>query len=156
MARKATDYIIIHCSATKPSHNVDIKDIDRWHREQGWRMVGYHFLIKRDGTVQEGRGLMEGGAHAKGYNERSIGICLAGGICGGEACEHEHVSWASGQKGKPENNYTLRQWEALEILVSTLKEERFPDADVIGHNDVEPGKACPCFDVKTWWNQVNN
>lgn len=142
MARKVTDYIIIHCSATKPSRNVDIKDIDRWHREQGWRMVGYHFLIRRDGTTQEGRGLMEGGAHAKGYNDCSIGICLAGG-----------VSEADGVT--PEENYTRAQWEALEILVSTLKEEHFPEAEVIGHNDVDSGKACPCFSVKSWWNRAS-
>ena len=139
MARKHTDYIIIHCAATRPSHEVDIADIDRWHRAQGWLKVGYNFFIKRDGTVQVGRELMEGGAHAKGYNSKSVGVCLAGGVM---------------EDGKtPENNYTPAQWASLEKLVRFLAEQ-FPKAKVIGHNDVA-AKACPCFDAKEWWRGVS-
>lgn len=141
MARKTTDYIIIHCAATRATHNVDIKEVDRWHREKGWRMVGYHFFIKRDGTIQTGRPLMDGGAHAgPEYNNRSVGICLAGGV---------------GQDGKtPEANYTEAQWKQLKSLVEDLKKHNFPDAEVIGHNHVAT-KDCPCFDVKAWWSENN-
>ena len=139
MARKSTDYIIIHCSATKGSANTDIKDVDRWHRALGWRMVGYHFFIKRDGTVQKGRDLMDGGAHAVNYNEKSIGICMAGGL------KEDGTT--------PEANYTPAQWSALEGLVKDMAQQ-FPGAKVIGHNDVA-AKACPCFDAKAWWAKLN-
>ena len=67
--RKDTDYIVIHCSATKPSmDHVDAKEIDRWHRQRGWRKIGYHWVIRRDGIVEEGRELGEVGAHARGFN----------------------------------------------------------------------------------------
>ena len=140
MARKDTDYIIIHCAATKATQNTDIKDVDRWHREQGWKMVGYHFFIKRDGTLQIGRSLMDGGAHAgPSYNNRSVGICMAGGI---------------GKDGKTaENNFTGKQWATLEKLVRELHEQ-FPTAQVIGHRDVAP-KDCPCFDARAWWAGLN-
>lgn len=150
MARKSTDFIIIHCAATPPNQDTDISDVDRWHREQGWRMVGYHYFIKRDGTLQVGRPLMDGGAHAgSAYNNRSVGVCMAGGICGGETCTHEHETFTSGQKGKPENNYTPAQWATLKEIVTELH-GKFPQAKVIGHNDVA-AKACPCFDAKAWW-----
>ncbi len=134
MARKATDFIIIHCAATGPSHDVDIKDIDRWHRAQGWRMVGYHFFIKRDGTLQTGRPLMDGGAHAQGYNERSVGVCMAGGV--------------AEDGSTPENNFTPEQWNSLHNIVTELQQQ-FPQAKVIGHRDVAK-KNCPCFDVSGW------
>lgn len=141
MARKSTDYIIIHCAATRASQNIDVKDIDRWHREQGWKMVGYHFFIKRNGTVQTGRPLMDAGAHAGAeYNGRSIGICLAGGVK---------------EDGKtPENNFMPAQWDALKKLVEDMS-LIFPGAKVIGHNDVA-AKACPCFDAKQWWATVKD
>ena len=139
MARKKTDFIIIHCAATPPSMDVDVSDVDRWHRANGWLGVGYQFFIKRDGTKQVGRDLMEGGAHSGAkYNNRSVGVCMAGGVM------------ADGTT--PEANYTLEQWASLRELVKWLKGQ-FPDADVIGHNDVA-AKACPCFDAKAWWRGV--
>ena len=140
MARKTTDYIIIHCSATSPSHNVDIRDVDRWHRAQQFRMVGYHYFIKRDGTLQTGRPLMDGGAHATGYNEKSVGVCMAGGVAS------DGVT--------PDANFTLAQWEQLTRIITELHEQ-FPGAKIIGHNEVAK-KDCPCFDVKKWWASVHN
>ena len=138
MARKCTDYIIIHCAATRASQNIDIKDVDRWHRAKGWRMVGYHFFIKRDGTLQAGRPLMDGGAHAQGYNDKSVGVCLAGGVAeDGET---------------PECNFTFKQWATLRKLIFDLHTQ-FPTAQVIGHSNVAP-KACPCFEVTDWWVEL--
>lgn len=135
--RKETDYIVIHCSATKPSmSNVDAKEIDRWHRQRGWRKIGYHFVIRRDGVVEEGRELGEVGAHAKGFNSMSVGICLVGGI---------------DDEGNPENNYTDEQWKSLEEIVNQMLLP-YPDAEVLGHCDLpDVKKACPCFDVREWW-----
>ena len=135
--RKDTDFIVIHCSATKPSMtHVDAKEIDRWHRQRGWRKIGYHFVIRRDGIVEEGRELGEVGAHAKGFNSKSVGICLVGGI---------------DEEGNPENNYTDEQWKALEELVNQMLLP-YPDAEVLGHCDLpDVKKACPCFNVREWW-----
>lgn len=149
MSRPRTDFIVIHCSATKPSQDVDAREIDRWHRRQGWLKIGYHWVIKRDGTLETGRLLSEAGAHVKGYNDRSIGICMVGGVA--EA------------SGKPESNFTPAQWETLEgTVVSMLG--LYPRATVVGHRDLSPDlngngkvepneytKACPSFDVKQWW-----
>ena len=135
MPRQTTEIIFLHCSATKPSMDTDIKDIDRWHRERGFLKVGYHFVIKRDGTTQIGRDLMEAGAHVKSYNHKSIGICLIGGV-------------AEIDVKKPEFNFTTEQIAALKSLLITLK-EKFPDVRIMGHNEVS-SKACPSFDVQKW------
>lgn len=103
-------------------------------------------MIRRSGEIEEGRNLdqkipafEEVGAHVEGYNSRAVGLCLVGGIT---------------RDGKPENNFTLEQWQSLERLVKELK-VRYPNAEVLGHRDF-PGvnKACPCFDAKAWWKQV--
>ena len=78
--RKKTDLIILHCAATKPSMDIDISTIDEWHRKRGFFSCGYHFVITRSGKLQEGRQLHDIGANAKGFNHRSIGICLVGGV----------------------------------------------------------------------------
>ena len=115
MPRQTTDLIFVHCSATKPSMDTDIKDIDRWHRERGFLKVGYHFVIKRDGTLQKGRELMEAGAHVKSYNHRSIGLCLIGGVS-----ETNVDVW--------ENNFLSEQWATLYNLIVDLK-EKFPEVN---------------------------
>ena len=72
--RKVTK-IIIHCSATFEGQDFDVNDITDWHISKGWKNCGYHYVIKLDGTVQEGRPLEEVGAHAKNHNRNSVGIC---------------------------------------------------------------------------------
>lgn len=138
--RASTDWLVVHCAATKPSMNIGVKDIEKWHRAQGWVAVGYHFVIRRDGTVETGRPVDTVGAHAVGVNGNSVGICLAGGI---------------DDKGNPEDNFTSAQYVALKELLVTLKKS-YPTAKVIGHRDV-PGtkKACPSFDAKGW-AKLNN
>ncbi len=135
MQRQRTDFIVIHCSATPASMDIGAKEIDRWHRAKGWFKIGYHFVVRRDGTVEHGRELNEVGAHAYGVNDRSVGICLVGGVTG---------------DGKtPQNNFAPAQWVSLEKLVSEL-ETQFPQAKLVGHRDVTSGRDCPCFDVSAW------
>lgn len=133
--RQRTDLIIVHCAATKPSLDIGVKDIDRWHRQRGWLKVGYHFVIRRDGTREKGRDLMEPGAHAAGYNHRSVGVCLVGGLA------EDGVT--------PENNFTDAQWATLRLTLKELRAD-FPEARIIGHREVEPSKACPSFDVQEY------
>lgn len=133
---RSPDHIVIHCSATRESQDIGAADIDRWHRQRGYLKIGYHFVIRRNGGVEKGRALNEPGAHARGWNHRSIGICLAGGVA---------------PNGKtPEDNFTVAQWDALKQLLGELR-ALYPDTDIVGHRDL-PGvaKACPCFDVGTW------
>jgi N-acetylmuramoyl-L-alanine amidase len=127
--------IIIHCSDTFTDMNTTAADIDRWHRERGWASIGYHYVIKRDGTVEQGRPENVPGAHVAGHNTGSIGICLIGGKARGR-----------------ENpcNFTRHQWRALESLVMQLAIE-YPQAEILGHTDLDPGKSCPTFNVKAWW-----
>lgn len=141
--RSRTDFIFIHCSYTKPNMNVDAATIKEWHLRRGWRDIGYNYVIKRDGTVQGGRDtdedgdyMEEVGAHVRGYNSISLGVCLVGGM-----------DW----EGKPDFNFTRQQMASLEKLVEQLKKE-YPSAEVIGHRDKDSGKACPCFDAAAWWN----
>lgn len=129
--------LVIHCSATKGSMTkVDAKEIDRWHRMRGFLSIGYHYVIKRDGTVETGRPLETVGAHAAGHNTDSIGICLIGGVA---------------EDGKtPEDNFTDKQWAALKGLLTDLLAQ-FPGAEVLGHKDLpRVAKACPSFDVRKW------
>lgn len=125
--------IIIHCAATKPSMDIGFKEIDRWHRERGYFSCGYHYIIRRNGTLETGRPEEKAGAHAAGHNTDSIGICLVGGIS---------------EKNRPECNFTEAQWAKLNALVAQL-EKKYPNVKVIGHSEVA-NKACPCFDVQHW------
>lgn len=142
------DFIAIHCSATPATSDIGAAEIRRWHRQRGFRDIGYHYVIKRDGTVEPGRSPSIPGAHERKINRCSLAICLVGGSPAVDTPEF--------RKGLGENNYTPAQWSALETLVKQLK-AKHPDAEVIGHRDV-PGvaKACPSFDVRPWWASVNN
>lgn len=136
--RQRTDYIIVHCAASQNKQEYDWKFIDRVHRSNGWLGIGYHFVIRTDGTIQNGRGIDDLGSHVAGYNDCSIGICLIGGLT---------------KDGKPTNNFTAHQMSSLKELIDWLKEDHYPNAKVIGHCDV-PGvnKACPCFNVAEWYS----
>lgn len=149
------DTIIIHCAATYPKMDIGAEEIREWHtRDNGWSDIGYHFVIRRDGTVEAGRPVEQPGAHCKNHNARSIGVCLVGGLCGGKVCEHEMVTFASGQRGKPEANYTETQYAALKLLLARLTGE-YATATVHGHQDFA-NKACPCFDVAAWWEEIRH
>lgn len=130
--RLKTEYIVLHCAATPATMDVDIKDIDRWHKERGFLSVGYHYVIKRDGTRQTGRGINEVGAHVLGYNHNSVGVCMAGGVA---------VDLKT-----PENNFTKPQWATLLLTIRELR-EAYPLAAIVGHYQLDPQKACPSFNV---------
>lgn len=129
--------IIIHCSATTPNMDIGVAEIDRWHRLNGWNGCGYHFVIRKDGSIERGRKVGEKGAHARGFNESSVGICLVGGL---------------DEDAKPSSEYSGEQIDSLDHLLYSLQWVLDIDkVNVVGHRDL-PGvfKDCPCFDVKTW------
>jgi N-acetylmuramoyl-L-alanine amidase len=136
MPRSKTEYIFIHCSATRPSQDwVDAEEIDKWHRARGFFSIGYSFVIKRDGTIEEGRDLDEPTASQKGYNHNSISICMVGGVTEDDV----KVS---------EDNFTESQWTSLKDLILKMQSV-YPEAKIVGHNEYSK-KDCPSFDVQKW------
>lgn len=128
---RRVDEIIVHCSATRPEQNFTAADVRRWHtRERGFRDIGYHFVVETDGTLSAGRPLDMAGAHCKGHNARSIGVCYMGGI---------------GPDGAPADTRTASQRATLAALLGALARS-FPGARVRSHRDFAR-KACPCFDA---------
>jgi len=134
------DMVVIHCSATPNGRRNTLEDLDKWHRAKGWQRksaamrafnprltsIGYHYVIQVDGTIRTGRSENEIGAHAAGYNTRSIGVCLIG-----------------------TDKFTAAQWESLADLIRRIKEGR--KVLVLGHRDLKGvKKSCPGFDVSEW------
>ena len=134
--REKTDFIAIHCSATA-NQDFGAADIDKWHRKNGWACIGYHYVIRRNGTVEEGRDEAVVGAHVSGWNEVSLCICMVGGV---DANDHT----------KAKNNFTPEQFASLKELLVKLK-AKYPKAKIQGHRDFpKVAKACPSFDVAEW------
>jgi len=139
--RRTTDFIAVHCSATKAFQDIGAAEIRKWHVEDnGWSDIGYNQIIRRSGAIELGRPLHLAGAHVKGYNNRSVGVCLIGGL---------------GAAGEPEDNFTEAQYRSLQLTLDYWL-AIYPNAVVKGHREF-PGvsKACPCFDAIEWWNDVN-
>lgn len=144
MMRKI-DLIVIHCSATRADRSLTPDDLETQHRRRGFNGTGYHYYIRKDGTVHITRPIERIGAHVKGWNTSSVGICYEGGL----DCH-----------GRPADTRTLAQRATLHLLVHQLL-ETFPGSRVCGHRDLSPDrngngeiepeewiKACPCFEVK--------
>jgi len=129
--------IIVHCTATPG--DVSIETVREWHvNERGWRDVGYHFLIRTDGTVEEGRPIEQSGAHTKGHNWDSIGVAYAGG---------------TGKNGEWLDTRTDEQRDALVDLLCQLKDNY--GGTIYGHRDFSE-KACPSFDARLEYDNISN
>lgn len=129
------DLILIHCSATPEGREVSADEIRQWHKQRGFSDIGYHFVVHQDGKVETGRPLTQIGAHCRGHNQRSIGICYTGGLA---------------RDGKtPKDTRTDAQRTALYALVTLLR-YLFPNATLHGHNEYA-AKACPSFNVQKEW-----
>lgn len=129
--------LVVHCSATKPNQDIGVDEIRDWHKERGFSDVGYHDIIRRNGLLEKGRPVDKPGAHAKGHNEHTIGVCLIGGI---------------DQQGNPDFNFTDRQMRTLRDYINQSRDtHNLTQKQIVGHRDL-PGvdKACPCFDVVAW------
>ena len=120
---------ILHYSATPEGKPFDVKDIRDWHvNGNGWSDVGYHYVIKLDGTIQEGRPIVKTGAHCKGHNRGSVGICyIGGGITEGK------------------DTRTPEQKDSIDLLLRELI-EKYGILKISGHNQYS-SKKCPGFDV---------
>ena len=130
--------IVVHCSATRADRDFTENDLEVCHRHRGFNGAGYHFYIRKNGDIKNTRPLEKPGAHALGYNARSIGICYEGGL---------------DADGKPKDTRTLEQKGALLALLRELRRQ-FPKALIVGHHDLNPMKGCPCFDAVKEYGQV--
>lgn len=127
--------VIVHCSATPSTMDIGADEINQWHIQRGWSQIGYHYVIRRDGRLEKGRPIDVAGAHARGHNIDSIGVCLVGGV-------DEH--------NDPTDNFTRQQKRRLKQVLDFLTLTF--DCEAIGHRDL-PGvrKACPSFNVRDWY-----
>lgn len=149
--------VFIHCSATREGQDIDAATIKRWHITpvskggRGWKDIGYHFVVRLDGTIEVGRPENVPGAHVEGFNTGSIGVVYVGGL---------------DAQGKAKDTRTDAQKASMARLCRALdaayKQPRF-----MGHRDASPDKDgdgvvekhewlkdCPCFDVASWWAGV--
>lgn len=134
--------IILHCAATPEGKAFTAKDIDRMHRQRGFRKIGYHYVIDLDGKVEKGRADNENGAHTIGHNSTALGICYIGGVA---------------KDGKtPKDTRTDEQKVALYELVKELMEKYNLTLDnVHGHYEFA-NKACPSFKMETFKKEFND
>ena len=131
--RKATTMIILHCSATREGQDIKAKTIKQWHKDRGFDDIGYHYVIDLDGTIEKGRDEELVGAHCKGHNATSIGICYVGG------CD---------KNMKPKDTRTPEQKRSMLSLVRKLVNKyKIPVTQIWAHHDFDKHKACPSFDV---------
>ena len=123
--------IVIHCSAVRPDQTSSAKKIDEWHKDRGFNGIGYHYVVRRDGTIEPGRPEWLTGAHCLHHNRHSIGVCYEGGL---------------DIRGQPDDTRTAEQKAAMRRLLEDLH-RRYPRALIVGHHDLDSSKPCPCFDA---------
>lgn len=147
---RAISLIVVHCSATREDKSFTEHDLDVCHRRRGFNGVGYHFYIRKNGDIKSTRPLERIGAHARGFNSESIGICYEGGL---------------DNEGHPKDTRTPWQKHSLRVLILTLLRD-YPGCRICGHRGLSPDlngngeiepeewiKACPCFDAEKCWSE---
>ena len=135
---RTINLIVVHCSATRCDRPFPVIALIRCHADR-FGFTGYHYYITRNGRTYQTRHEQLVGAHAKGYNEHSLGVCYEGGL---------------NKQGKPADTRTKAQKQALLKLLRRLKKEH-PQAQILGHRDLpDVKKACPCFDARSEYSQL--
>ena len=122
--------IVVHCSAVRPDQQSSAAQIDTWHRDRGFKLgIGYHYVVRRNGQIEQGRPEYMVGAHCLHHNAHSIGVCYEGGL---------------DIRGQPADTRTEAQKAAMRQLLEELH-GRYPKALIVGHHDLDPTKDCPCI-----------
>ena len=126
-------FLIVHCSDTGDNNDIDASVIHEMHLDFGWDGIGYHKVIRRSGEIENGRPEFWVGAHVKGLNQSSLGVCLVGS-----------------------KKFTKRQFCSLKKVLQIWK-KKYPKAEILGHKDsTDTSKTCPNFDVKLWCKENLN
>lgn len=123
--------VILHCSATREGQDVTADTIRSWHLGRGWSDIGYHYVIRLDGTIENGRPITRQGAHARGHNKDSVGICYVGGL---------------DASGHPKNTLTEEQRRSVKRLCRALVLVLNKPISLHGHREFA-AKACPSFEI---------
>lgn len=141
-SKRTITELIVHCSATPEGVDYTVDDIRRWHKQQGWSDIGYHYVVYRNGLIVDGRDVDLIGAHCLkgGHNTHSIGICYVGGV------DKDDVK-------KSKDTRTHEQRAALKAILIDLK-RLYPNAKIYGHRDFDKGKDCPSFDARTEYSEL--
>ena len=124
-ARRVTDQIVIHHTGNAVDDDLSAAEIDASHKAQGWTCIGYHYVIRKDGTVEQGRPHWTVGAHAYGHNSHTIGIHVCGNF----------------EEAVP----TDEQIESLAMLLANLCTDYGLPIDrdhIVGHRELM-STACP-------------
>tara|TARA_R110002051_G_scaffold265807_2_gene325627 strand:+ start:446 stop:859 length:414 start_codon:yes stop_codon:yes gene_type:complete len=129
--------IVVHCAATRECQDVKTETVRKWHLDKGWSDIGYHYVIELDGFCVKGRQESTIGAHVRGINTGSIGVCYIGGV---------------DKDMNPKDTRTNLQKDALNILLKHLL-AKYPNAELCGHNEFSD-KACPSFNVKEEYKDI--
>ena len=124
--------IIIHCAATREGQDYTAKQIDQWHKARGWSEIGYHYVVRPDGSIEVGRDISKVGAHVRGRNTGTLGICYIGGV--------DSANKFAKDTRTPAQKASLL-WLTKELAkIHNIKK-------ISGHNQYA-AKACPSFDVR--------
>jgi len=131
LINKKINLLVVHCSDTANNQNLSAIDIHQMHLSFGWDGIGYHKIIKRSGKIENGRPEYWVGAHVKGKNDISLGVCLIG-----------------------RDTFTKNQFRSLERVLKKWK-KLYPNAKIAGHRDTgKTQKTCPNFDVIGWSKKI--
>ena len=137
---REVNLLVVHCTATRCNKDFPVSSLRASHKARGFADIGYHFYITRDGETHPCRPVHQIGAHATGWNDKSIGICYEGGL---------------DENGRIADTRTYAQKCALLDLLRQLKTD-YPKAKILGHYQLSENirKACPCFDAKREYAQL--
>ena len=119
--------IVLHCSDSPNDRDIGRAEIDEWHKERGWKEVGYHWIVRIDGRLEKGRDESRPGAHVQGHNANTIGVVLVG-----------------------RDSFPAYQMvPALVLVASLVVRHNLKATDVVGHRELAPlsGKTCPNTDM---------
>ena len=126
------DLIVVHCTATKVTQDFPVEKLEGCHKGRGFKTIGYHYYVTKDGQLHQCRPEDMIGAHARRYNAHSIGVCYEGGL---------------DANGNTDDTRTPAQKQTLITLLRSLKVD-YPNAVILGHRDLPwVKKECPCFDA---------
>lgn len=126
--------IVLHVSDSPDDLDIGAKEIREWHIDRGWSDIGYHYVIRIDGTVEKGRDLDRPGAHAKGHNIDSIGICWVG---------RDKIS-----------NYAFAS--LTQLLLKLLDKHNLSCQNILGHYEINPKKTCPNIEMEELRNYIGD
>ena len=138
---RSIKWLVLHCSATRLSNDFTVSKLRATHvNGNGWSDIGYHYYVTKDGKVHTCRPEDQVGAHVKGFNQKSIGICYEGGLL---------------EDGTPADTRTAEQIRSLHFLLKDLI-RKYPEAEIVGHRDLLKyrTKACPCFDARKYYRYI--